>query len=177
MTTIKTQASKIEQLQKEAEEAQIRHDTLERTAAEKQSAQDYRDSLKRPGVLQNTVMTQADIKKSDEEFKKAVADDLDTPKALSVVWKLIHEYHKKQECGNPKEILKFLYDADGVFGLGLKNVKFEQVPVKILRIAQERETFRKRKEWAKADELREKMAFAGWAIEDTAHGPTVKRNR
>jgi hypothetical protein len=59
-----------EQIQKEAEETQIRHDTLEKTAAEKQGVQEYRDALKRPGILQNTVMTPEDFKRIREEQKK-----------------------------------------------------------------------------------------------------------
>jgi hypothetical protein len=59
-----------EQIQKEAEETQIRHDTLEKTAAEKQGGQEYRDALKRPGILQNTVMTPEDFKRIREEQKK-----------------------------------------------------------------------------------------------------------
>lgn len=59
-----------EQIQKEAEETQIRQETLEKTAAEKQGGQEYREALNRPGVLQNTVMTPEDFKKAREERLK-----------------------------------------------------------------------------------------------------------
>jgi hypothetical protein len=67
-----------EQIQKEAEEAQIRHDALEKTAAKKQGGQEYRDSLNRPEVLQNTVMTPEDFKRIREEQKKLLKDS-ETP--------------------------------------------------------------------------------------------------
>jgi cysteinyl-tRNA synthetase len=42
-------------------------------------------------------------------------------------------------------------------------------------LLKEREQARKKKDWARADEIREKMSSAGWAIEDTPKGPRLKK--
>ncbi|HEY4483192.1 MAG TPA: cysteine--tRNA ligase [Candidatus Paceibacterota bacterium] len=97
------------------------------------------------------------------KFETAMADDLNTPQALAILWANTH---------NPKLIYKF----DEVLGLGLKEAverfRLEQadIPADILKLNQEREEARMGKDWGKADELRHKMAELGWSVEDTADG-------
>ena len=43
------------------------------------------------------------------------------------------------------------------------------------RLLAQREEARKRKDWARADEIRERLASSGYAVEDTLRGPRLRR--
>ncbi|PIP44443.1 MAG: cysteine--tRNA ligase, partial [Deltaproteobacteria bacterium CG23_combo_of_CG06-09_8_20_14_all_60_8] len=46
----------------------------------------------------------------------------------------------------------------------------EGVPAEIVALAAERQAARKAKDFARSDAIRDQLAAAGWAIEDTAKG-------
>lgn len=102
-------------------------------------------------------------KKYLKEFDKAINNDLDMPKALSVLWSLVRD--EKAE-GKVQTIKKM----DSVFGLNLLKQEKIQIPEEIKKIAEEREKARKEKNWKKSDELREKLAKKGWQVNDTKEG-------
>ncbi|MEZ5311848.1 MAG: hypothetical protein R2735_14905 [Microthrixaceae bacterium] len=52
----------------------------------------------------------------------------------------------------------------------------DEVPVEISELAQAREVARLEKNWALADELRDRIADAGYSVEDSAEGPILRRN-
>ena len=99
----------------------------------------------------------------EEKFQKALKNNLDTPKALAIVWEMIKS---KELSYNDKKasLLKF----DKVLGLGLDKVKEEKVeiPEKIKNLIKQREEARKKKDWKKADELREMIKKEGYAVKD-----------
>ena len=110
-------------------------------------------------------------------FNKAISDDLNTPKALAVVWDLIHAYNKNSEKYDSKKVLKLFYEFDEVLGLDLKNIKSPYPELSrrvisrdVLELAQEREEFRKLKNWAEADKLRDEIKKKGYEIKDTSGG-------
>lgn len=103
-------------------------------------------------------------------FKKSISDDLDTPKALAVVWQLIKDYNKFPQKYDPKEVLGALYDFDRILGLGLKDLK-TQAPLRdMLKLFKEREKARKDGDFKKADKIREEIKRLGWQINDTPSG-------
>lgn len=108
-----------------------------------------------------------------KKFVQALADDLNTPKAVAAVWGMIHAYRKAPEQYDQKELLQVLYDFDRVLGLGLKSAQSMEIPPMIFDLVQEREIWRRAKDWKKADEVREKIMQAGFEIEDTPEGPRV----
>lgn len=117
----------------------------------------------------------AKLKKYKSEFDKAVFNDLDTPKALAVIWKLINEYNKNPKKFNPKEILNLFYKFDKILGINLKKIKIETIPKEITLLIKQRENFRKNKDWQKSDEIREKIKQMGWAVEDTEEGTKITK--
>lgn len=121
---------------------------------------------------------------SAEAFQKAVFDDLNTPKALSIVWKLVNEYNKSPEkfaVGLPAQagaVLELLYEFDKVLGFGLKDIKEkkkETVPEEVNKMLGEREKARKSHDFSYADILRQKIYNLGWGIQDTPDGPRLKK--
>jgi hypothetical protein len=50
-----------------------------------------------------------------------------------------------------------------------------EVPEEVRRLVDQRQDARRAKEWARADELRRRIARLGWSVEDTASGPLLTR--
>lgn len=114
-----------------------------------------------------------------KKFNNAIYDDLNTPKALAVVWNLIHSYNKNPQKINAREILKLFYEFDEILGLGLKKIALysersrRAIPKYIMDLAQKREEFRKLQKWVEADKIREELKKSGYAVEDTSEGPKL----
>ncbi|MDO8572126.1 MAG: hypothetical protein Q7R79_05595, partial [bacterium] len=113
-----------------------------------------------------------------EEFLHAVNDDLSTPRALAIVFDVLKKIHKQQEELWPVDwahIYRLLLDLDEVLGLKLANLKKEKIPVLIQKLTHKREMMRKEKKWGEADEIRKDLESHGYTVEDTPHGPVVKK--
>ncbi len=102
------------------------------------------------------------------EFEKAVNDDLNTPKALQVLWELLRD---EKAAGKIETIKKM----DSVFGLKLLEKEKLEIPEEIIKFAEERELARKRKEWKKADDIREKIKKKGWSVDDMPRGYKLRK--
>ncbi len=103
----------------------------------------------------------------ERQFLEAINDDLNTPKALAVMWDLIKSNYP------PEAKKQTLLAMDKIFGLGLDKIKKKKktIPQEIKDLAAAREKARQEKNWALADQLREKIEKAGFAVED-ADGKT-----
>ncbi|HLC89187.1 MAG TPA: cysteine--tRNA ligase [Candidatus Nanoarchaeia archaeon] len=111
-------------------------------------------------------------KKYLETFTKEINDDLNTPKALAVMWEVIKD---EQLADGDKYAL--LSQFDQVLGLGLSEAKSEKIPAEVKKLAEERRKARSGKEWKKADLLREKIKKLGYSIGDTETGYDLKLER
>jgi len=107
-------------------------------------------------------------KKYIKEFKEAMDDDLNTPNALQVLWKLIRD--EKAE-GKYQTIKKM----EEVFGLKLLEKEKLDIPTEVKKLAEERGNARKNKDWKKSDELRNKINKLGFIINDKPDGYEIKR--
>lgn len=103
-----------------------------------------------------------------EEFKKAMDDDLDTPKALQILWKLVRDENAQGKIATIKKM-------DEVFGLKLLEKEKIEIPENISKLLKEREQARKNKNWKLADELRDKINKLGYSVDDTNEGGKVKK--
>ena len=103
-----------------------------------------------------------------KEFEKAINDDLNTPRALAVLWKLLRD----DEAGGK---LKTIEKMDKVFGLRLLEKEEIEVPAKVKKLVEEREEARKKEEYDKADKLRGKIKEEGFSVDDTPEGPEIKK--
>ncbi|MEM3442586.1 MAG: cysteine--tRNA ligase [Candidatus Bathyarchaeia archaeon] len=101
------------------------------------------------------------------KFLEAINDDLDMPKALALTWKLVRE---EKDMAN-REKYELLLEFDRIFAIELaKEVKEEELPKEIEELIKEREEARKRKDWEKADKIREQLKAMGIILEDTPEG-------
>jgi len=94
---------------------------------------------------------------------------LNMPKALALMWNLI-----KDDKIPDKEKYILLLEFDKIFGLSLDKIKKSKIPEKIKKLAQQREKYRKEKNWKKADKIRKEIEKLGYKIKDTSKGPEIK---
>jgi len=105
-------------------------------------------------------------------FLEAINDDLDMPKALSVVWNLV----RSEEPLSSKEKYELLLEFDKVLGLDLaKEIRIEEMPKEIEELIRKREEARKKRDWETADEIRKKLHEMGIILEDTPEGVRWRR--
>ena len=113
-------------------------------------------------------------KKYQQKFKDFIEDDLDTPRALTLLWDIL----KDDNISNADKKATVL-DFDKVFGLGFEQVgkksKKEKIPKEIIKLSEEREKARKNKNFKRSDELRIKINSLGYEIKDTAQGQKMSK--
>jgi len=102
------------------------------------------------------------------DFEKAMDQDLETSKALQVLWTLVRD---EKAQGKVETIGKM----DEVLGLKLLEKEKVKVPAEIQQLVDEREKARENKNFKLSDELRQKMKEKGWWVDDTEEGPKVKK--
>ncbi len=111
-----------------------------------------------------------------DEFKRAIEDDFNTPKALSVIFSLIKKVNPKIDTFSKEELTgihQFFKEVDKIFKI-LIFPKKEKIPKDILGLVEKREKYRKEKDWKKADQIRLKIEKMGYKIEDTQRGHKIK---
>ena len=114
--------------------------------------------------------------RSHEEFLNALDDDLDTPKALAVLFTWIKKMNKKiEEIELSSEIalsgLNFLNAVEDIFGIIPPKIA---MPANIQGLVDKRILSRKNKDWNESDRIREELYNLGWKIEDTPDGSLCK---
>jgi len=135
----------------------------------KQTLDDAKNSYER---LKNII---SDLKEDKEintkylkEFRDAMDDDLNTPEALAVLWKLVRDKDAKGKIETIKEIEK-------TFELDLLKEEKIEIPNEVKKLIKEREEMRKKKNWEEADNLRRRIEKMGYSIDDTGEGTRIKK--
>ncbi len=105
-----------------------------------------------------------------EKFEKAINDDLNTPKALSVIWEFVRDKNAQGKINTIKKM-------DEVLGLELFSSKREkqEIPKEIREIAEKRQEARKNKNFELADKLRKGIRNKGYEIDDTSKGQKIRK--
>ncbi len=119
-----------------------------------------------------TSLSEEKLAKNDEyknKFYEALSNDLQTPQALAVVWEVL----KSNIPSTDK--LDLLYDFDQVLGLGLSEVKTEELPPHIFDLQKKINEARKQKDFELSDKLRKEIQDQGYKVEDTPTGTVVKK--
>ncbi len=113
------------------------------------------------------------IKEAERGFREGMDDDLNISIALSAIFELIKELNKiikdKPISAKDKEqIMDFFTKIDSV--LAILPLGKKELPEEIMKMIKEREEARKRKDFAKADRIREELRKMGIILEDTREG-------
>jgi cysteinyl-tRNA synthetase len=104
-----------------------------------------------------------------KEFTKAMEDDLNTPKALAVLWTLVRDEKATGKINAIKEM-------DKVLGLNLLEKEEIRIPEEINHLLKEREHARKSKDWALSDKIRDKIKQKGFIVQDTNEGQKISKD-
>lgn len=124
-----------------------------------------------PGSKGNVVLRYA------KEFTLCINNDLDTPRAIALVWKILKD-KKVLPQDKRTTILKF----DEVLGLNLKQLILDlkqksgsTIPNNIKELISAREEARLKKDWATADRMRNEIQRLGYEVKDTDKGPQITK--
>jgi len=101
-----------------------------------------------------------------KEFDEAMDDDLNTPKALTIILRLINDANRLMDeslLGNPGEVKKFFEAALKIFGIRLD---IPDVPEPVKALAEKRKSARNEKDFEMSDELRKEIEELGFIIDD-----------
>lgn len=123
----------------------------------------------------------------DDDFNAAMDDDFNTALALSALFGYFKAAKAKIVAGDSSvgadinQIVK-TYSLLGLFGTDadefLNSVKKKaesEIPEEVRAIAEERLNCRKEKNWAKSDELRDRISALGYEIKDAKDGYTLTK--
>jgi len=109
----------------------------------------------------------------NEDFLVAMNDDLNTSKALAVLWSAL----KSNIPSEDKYDLAMSFDE--VLGLKLKEVskvsEVPQVSQEVKKMLEEREKLRKEEKYEEADKVRKEIEAKGYRLEDSSEGVKVIR--
>ena len=113
----------------------------------------------------NEEIPNEEITKYEEDFHKAINDDLNMPLAMSIVWDVVKNPKKS------KKLAELLDKFDTVLALSLnKKADVEEIPEKITMLAKQRLKARAEKNWAESDRLRDEILALGYSIKDSKDG-------
>ncbi|PIQ66613.1 MAG: cysteine--tRNA ligase [Candidatus Zambryskibacteria bacterium CG11_big_fil_rev_8_21_14_0_20_42_18] len=108
-----------------------------------------------------------------KEFEETLENDLNTPEAIAIVWKLVKDSNVSDE-NKRATLLEF----DKVLGLDLEHNEYEvkDIPEDVAKLMNERDKARVANDYSKADELREKIKKLGFIVEDTPSGQKISKS-
>jgi len=108
----------------------------------------------------------------ERDFIDALNNDIDMPKALSIMWELL----RSKESNENKAAA--LYEMDKVLGLNIyaHSQALKDIPDEILQMADERDQLRRHKKYLQADQMRIKIEKRGYIVKDgDKHAKVLKK--
>jgi cysteinyl-tRNA synthetase len=117
-----------------------------------------------------------DICALENQFKKAMDDDLNTAEAIGVIFEYIRDinlaFEESKDAQSAKEALEALDKVLNVLGLVPED---EEVPEEILALVNQRQEARKARNFSEADALRDKITAMGYDLKDTPEGVKISK--
>ena len=115
-----------------------------------------------------------------EEMINALADDINTPKALSELFAIAKRVNNAKSENESKQLASTLVGSANLLGLMNEDAEkwFENIDVDeklIDRLLNERAAARSDKDFEKADQIRQEIESLGVSIEDGPDGPIWKK--
>ena len=105
-----------------------------------------------------------------ESFREALADDFNTPRAMAEVFELVAEANRGEV--SKREATRVLMEMLELVGLRSLTQPDEgtEADDEAEKLLEERQKARAAKDFARADEIRERLAERGWEVRDGAAG-------
>ena len=115
-----------------------------------------------------SLQTRTSCAEFEADFKEAINNDFDLPKALSVMWKMVKSDYPIS--AKHQSILVM----DKVLGLGLAGRQKAELPVGAKELIEKREEFRRAEKFDESDKIRRRLLKMGVEVDDTPDGPKWK---
>ncbi|HEX4799396.1 MAG TPA: cysteine--tRNA ligase [Candidatus Paceibacterota bacterium] len=117
-----------------------------------------------------------------KRFHTAINDDLDTPKAVALMWELI-----KDDTVAKADKVATLKEMDAIFDIGLNDtteeivrelgvIEHDAIPDDIQVLLDQRHLARTVQNWSEADTIREQLNLKGYVVEDTPTGQKISKS-
>ncbi|MBN9622278.1 MAG: class I tRNA ligase family protein, partial [Actinobacteria bacterium] len=106
-----------------------------------------------------------------DAFRDALADDFNTPRAMAEAFELVAEANRDGIPGAAEALAEML-ELVGLESLAAGEDDSDPEAEKLLR---ERQAARAAKDFARADEIRDRLAGIGWEVRDSAEGARLVR--
>lgn len=103
-----------------------------------------------------------------EKFTKFINDDLDTPRALALIWEII-----KDNNISPLDKKTLILDFDKILGLDLDKKNTVTFPKEIEELIEKRNKARENKDWETSDKLRKDIENMGFEVKDTTEDTKI----
>lgn len=115
-----------------------------------------------------------------DKILEKICDDLNTPEAVAIVWNML-----KDKNISDSDAFATVLEVDKIFGLNLKNLLERQatnkepanIPEEIKKLLKDRQSARMSKDFALADEIRQKITNLGYEIYDYSDGSRVEKKK
>lgn len=161
----------------------FRRELMEQTAAAYERLCTARERLREAQTADNPNAEEegafaAALEGYKQSFIEAMDDDLNTADAIGVLFELVRAVNtfvtEKRSKAAIDNAARAFDEITGVLGIST-DAKSEEFPEEAVRLLNERTEARAAKNWALADELRNKLAQLGFAVEDSKQGAKLKR--
>jgi len=128
--------------------------------------------------------TQRLVSELREKFTSAMDDDFNSPLALAVIFEAVKKGNevlalpeiKGTDIAVVSQIKDFVLEAADVFGLSFGSDEIDaNVSEEIDNLVAEREEARLKRDYARADEIRDELLDKGITLEDTPEGPQWRK--
>lgn len=119
-------------------------------------------------------------KKAKEDFITSMDDDLNTADAITAIFNLVREANEALAAQNVDEkslkaTLDIIIELTDVLGIEFDDDKAGDIPSEVMDLVSKRTAAKKERNFALADELRDKVTAMGYVIKDTPNGPQVEK--
>jgi len=139
------------------------YDSLDFAKASRKGLKAKISALKQEAAAAKQAESQ-ELQEAKDNFVAAMEDDLNTAKALALLWDFV-----KGKAGAFEKI-QFVNFADNFLGLNLLAEEKREIPAEAKKLLEERAEARKQKDFKKSDELRAKLLAMGIVVKDTPRG-------
>ena len=131
-------------------------------------------------AIENEADKLAALDKHKEKFIEVMDDDLNTADGIAAIFELVSDINLEVKDGTSKSYaeaaLAKIKELTDVLGIFTQDDEEAGLGDDIQALIDERQAARAEKNWAKADEIRDKLAAMGITLKDTPQGVQIIRN-
>jgi len=145
----------------------ISFEMLDSAQSQLDKINNFYSKLKHRITIGNSIDLVDIVDENLKEFNESIIDDLNTARALKNVYDVMNEVNSRSEISEVEKqtVLDFFETVDLILAILESNIQ-EEIPKEIIQLADERKESKEKKDFSKADELRNRIQELGFEIKD-----------